>query len=64
MEIGIAKVDAHVFVEMKFKLTRTASVQIKVTAMAYMFLLIAFGVLVVRRRRKIFHKILKPAEIR
>ena len=32
--------------------------------MAYMFLLTAFGVLVVRRRRKIFHKILKPSETR
>lgn len=64
MEISIAKVDAPVFVEMKFKLTRTARVQIKVTTIAYMFLLTAFGVVVVRRRRKIFHKILKPAEIK
>ena len=44
MEISIAKVDAPVFVEMKFKLTRTARVQIKVTTIAYMFLLTAFGV--------------------
>lgn len=35
MEINIAKVDAPVFVEMKFEQTRTASVQIKVTTMAY-----------------------------